>query len=58
MARGGIHGKNLLNQNAVKQFNDGNPGVMIEMKARIADSKRQGFIRLTNLFQKAYEMEG
>jgi len=43
---------------AVKQFNDGNPGVMIEMKARIADSKKTGIYQINKLISKAYEMEG
>lgn len=43
---------------AIKHFNDGNPGVMIEMKARIADSKKTGIYQINKLISKAYEMEG
>lgn len=43
---------------SIKQFNEGNPGVMIEMKARIADSKKTGIYQINKLISKAYEMEG
>ena len=43
---------------SIKQFNEWNPGVMIEMKARIADSKKTGIYQINKLISKAYEMEG
>lgn len=43
---------------SIRQFNEGNPGVMIEMIARIADSKQTGIYQINKLISKAYETEG
>ena len=37
---------------SIKQFNEGNPGVMIEMKARIADSKKFSFLGILMLISR------